>query len=186
MKTRFFALLAVVVTMFIAGMVDAHAQPNPTTDMRPAVCMGNSDTSQAFPNDDAAASQLATNKGMTTCRKMNNDGMQAICDLNGINFRECLSDNANVLVKHDPKQPKAWNVFRIYMSANDHADYVDVLTPKQGTVSGTLNGMDFTLTTVAQANGVTQVSYTIGKVQGGGKFDELDWVQAGDAVLQRL
>jgi hypothetical protein len=189
MKIRFFSLLAVVIAMFIGGIFSsaAHADSS-STDVRPFVCLGNSGASgtQYYLEDDAGADQMIGNKGMSACLKMDRDGMQAICDLNGADFRQCLSANAELLVKHDPKLPKAWNVFRLYLNSNNSEVYVDVLTPKHGSISGTFNSINFTLNTNALPNGLTDVTYTIGGVQGGGKFSELDWVQAGNAVLQKL
>jgi hypothetical protein len=186
MKTRFFVLLAVVIVMFFGGIATAHATtPTASDDNRPVLCIGN-DNHQVYTGDETT--EISGNS-LYSCLDMarKNPNVVAICNLDDTSFSKCLSNNADVLVKHDPKLPKAWNVFRLYVNDGDKQTYVDILTPKNGAIAGKFNGVPFNLTVITNSDGSSQVNYTIDSVQGGYKFDQYDWVQTGDkAILQRL
>jgi hypothetical protein len=185
MKTRFLLILAMFVACLVSSMT-VHADQTPAVDDgKPVMCIG-SEQHEVFAGTEDT--EVSGGNSLYSCLKMAkaHHNVVAICDLDSMDLSKCLNNNADVLVKHDPNKPKAWNVFRLYVTVDGKQSYVDILTPKTGAISGSFNGVPFNLSVSAQSNNQTQVNYTINGVTGGYRFDQNDWVQAGDTVLQRL
>jgi hypothetical protein len=182
MKFKFYALLAIVVGMFILGLTTAHAQSNTATN-KPVLCIG-SEQHQIYTGTETE--EMSGGASIYSCLNMaQNNASASACDLDSPGFKKCLQANADSLVKMN--KPKAYRVFRLYVTVDGKEQHVDILTPKNGAISGSFNGITFSLKSMAESNGITEVTYTIDQVKGGYRFDRYDWVAAGDrSVLQML